>query len=429
MPTPYPAAPSDVYHVKPIPLPELLRTFFVFGVIGFGGPAAHLVLMERELVNKRGWLSRQHFLDLLAAINLVPGPNSTEMALHIGLLAGGLPGMFAAGAGFILPAVFFSVLLAMVYLSAGSVPAVRGLLIGVEPVILALILSAGYRLAKKALDSRAMRLLCVAALGIVIVSTDSLMGLVGGRALFAIHELVLLLGAGAAYLLLRRPVVGAITAALPMLPGVDLIGRWGAQLATTLTPMVFDIFWRFLVIGGTLFGSGYVLASYMQRAFVQETAWFTPQQLLDVLAIGQSTPGPVLSTAAAAGYVMLTPAGGVGAGIVGAVAGTVGVFLPAFLVVLLLGRLVPYLRRYPLVLEFLKGVNAGVIALLVGTFANLALTVLVRPDGGAGLAALDWIALAMTVGAFIGLERLNLGPVWLTVIGAGLGILRINVGV
>jgi chromate transport protein ChrA len=107
----------------------------------------------------------------------------------------------------------------------------------------------------------------------------------------------------------------------------------------------------------------------------------------------------------------------------------VGVFLPAFLVVLLLGRLVPYLRRYPLVLEFLKGVNAGVIALLVGTFANLALTVLVRPDGGAGLAALDWIALAMTVGAFIGLERLNLGPVWLTVIGAGLGILRINVGV
>lgn len=418
--------PSDVYHVKPIPLPALVSTFFVFGVIGFGGPAAHLALMERELVNKRNWLSRQHFLDLLAAINLVPGPNSTEMALHIGLLAGGVPGMLAAGAGFILPAVFFSVLLAMIYVGAGSVPAVRGLLIGVEPVILALILSAGYRLAKKALDNREMRLLCGIALGFVVLSTESLMGLVGARTLFSIHELVLLLSAGAAYLLLRRPNAGAIsTALLPMLPGVDLLGRLGAQLTATVAPTIFDIFWRFLVIGGTLFGSGYVLASYMQRAFVQETAWLTPQQLVDVLAIGQSTPGTVLSTSSAAGYVMLAPAGGVGAGILGAVAGTVGVFLPAFLVVLLLGRLVPYLRRYPIVLEFLKGVNAGVIALLVGTFANLALTVLVRPDGG----GLDWVALVMTVAAFFGLERLNIGPVWLTVIGAGLGLLRIALGV
>jgi chromate transporter len=421
-PTDLTPLPSDTYEVKPISLLDLLRTFFVFGVIGFGGPAAHLALMERELVNKRQWLSRQHFLDLLAAINLVPGPNSTEMALHIGLLAGGFRGMLAAGAGFILPAVFFSVILAMIYVSAGSVPAVRGLLLGVEPIILALILSAGYRLAKKALDNMPMRVLCVAALVAVFFSTASLMRLVGGVALFSVHELTLLLATGALYLILRRARVAqsAVMLILPLLPSLEVAG----QVAAKVVPTMFDIFVRFFIIGGTLFGSGYVLASYLQRSFVDETGWLTPQQLVDVFAIGQSTPGPVLSTSSAAGYVMLAPTNGIAAGVAGAVLATVGVFLPAFIVVLLLGRLVPYLRRYPIVLEFLKGVNAGVIALLVGTFANLALTTLVRDDGG-----IDWIALAMTVGAFLGLERFNLGPVLLTVIGAALGLSRIAFGV
>ncbi|MBX3064161.1 MAG: chromate efflux transporter [Anaerolineae bacterium] len=409
---------DDTYHVKQIPLPELLRTFFVFGVIGYGGPAAHLALMERELVNRRQWLTRQHFLDLLAAVNLVPGPNSTEMALHIGLLSGGFPGMLAAGAGFILPAVFFSVLLAMIYVAAGSVPAVHGVLIGVQPVILALILSAGYRLAAKVIDSTLMRLLTLIALVLVAFSSAPIMRLFGQQAIF-VPELPLILATGFAYVLINRPQFAA-SLILPILPTIET----GFRLAERLVPSVIEIFLRFVLIGGTLFGSGYVLASYLQRTFVDELGWLTSRQLLDVLAIGQSTPGPVLSTSSAAGYVMTASPDNLLSGIPAAVAATIGVFLPAFIVVLLIGRLIPYLRRYPVTLEFLKGVNAGVIALLVGTFANLALTTLVAADVG-----VDWIALITTALAFIALERFKLSPVLLTIIGVIVGIIRVAVGV
>jgi chromate transporter len=410
---------NDTYHVTPIPLPELLRTFFVFGLIGFGGPAAHLALMERELVSRRGWLSRDHFLDLLAAINLVPGPNSTEMALHIGLLAGGWRGMLAAGAGFILPAVLFSVILAAIYVTAGAVPAVQGILTGVKPIILALILSAGYRLAKKALDNTLMRVLTVIAMLVVILGSADLMGLIGAAPRFALPDLVLLISTGAAYVVALRPRQVSLWF-VPLLPSLNAIGR----LAEATVPTALDLFGRFFVIGGTLFGSGYLLASYMQRAFVDELRWLTPQQLVDVLAIGQSTPGPVLSTVAAAGYVMTADPAQVLSGVPGAVASTIGVFLPAFIVVLILGRIVPVLRRYPITLEFLKGVNAGVIALLVGTFATLALATLRASNSG-----LDWIALVMTVAAFVALERWGHSPVVLTALGAGLGVLRVALNV
>src|SRR5579859_3163439 len=155
--------------VKRIPLPEIARTFFVLGVLGFGGPAAHIALMESELVTRRGWLDRQYFLELLAAINLVPGPNSTEMDLQIGYMIGGIPGLLLAGAGFIGPAVVSSVLLAAIYVQAGSLPAIQGLLLGVKPVVLVLILSAAYRLGQKAIDNRVMRVLLVVALIVVLL--------------------------------------------------------------------------------------------------------------------------------------------------------------------------------------------------------------------------------------------------------------------
>lgn len=385
----------------------------MLGILGFGGPAAHIALMERELVARRAWLSREYFLDLLAAINLVPGPNSTEMAFYLGYVTGGFWGAVLSGAGFIIPAVVFSVALAMVYTVAGTVPAVRGLFIGVMPVILALILSAGYRLGRKVIDSGLMRALLILSLIAVAIGSTPLMGLFGATPIY-IPELLILLVVGTAYVLIRRqtPTVIAIW---------SVIGLTYHQL-TERIPGLGDLFWHFFVIGATLFGSGYVVAAYMQRSIVDTLHWLTPQQLIDVLAIGQSTPGPVLSTASAAGYVITVTPGNLWSGVPGAIAATIGVFAPAFFIVLILGRVVPYIRRYPVIMDFLKGVNAGVIALLIGAFITLALATLIHPGG-----SVDWLSLILTVLAFLALERYNWSPLRLIIIGIGIGLLRATV--
>ena len=389
----------------------------MLGVLGFGGPAAHIALMENELVTRRGWLDRQYFLELLAAINLVPGPNSTEMALQIGYLTGGVPGMLLAGAGFIVPASILSGLLAAIYVQAGSLPAVQGLLLGIKPVVLVLILSAAFRLGQKAIDNREMRILLLIALVLVLIGNVSLMGLFG-LAPVAIPELVILLGTGALYILWRRGMASSL-----FLPMIGIAGRRLAD-AAPVPPSLLDLFWRFFVIGGTLFGSGYVLAAYMQRTFVDGLHWLTPQQLINVLAIGQATPGPLSSTATAAGYVITARPGDALSGVPGAIAASLGVFLPAFIVVLILGYVVPYLRRYPVAMDFLKGVNAGVIALLIGAFVTLAWATVIRPDSGP-----DWLSLALTGIAFVLLERYRWNPLTLIVVGAGVGIVRVVAGV
>jgi chromate transporter len=399
-------------------LPELLRVFLALGFLGFGGPAAHLALMERELVGRRAWLSREDFLDLLAAINLVPGPNSTEMALHIGLLTHGFPGMMMAAIGFIGPAVLLSSVLAMMYVSAGTVPAVASLLNGIKPVVLVLILSAAYRLGKTAIDSAPMRVLLIVALVVTALTSAPLMGLFGLTP-FAISELAILLLTGIAYVLYRqfrqrdRSVSLLIFNAPPVL--LDHLA-----LLTASAPTLPGLFGQFLLIGATLFGSGYILVAYMQRSFVETLGWLTPQQLIDMIAIGQATPGPVSSTAAAAGYVMTAIPGDFWSGIPGAAVSAIAVFLPAFIVVLILGRLVPYLKRYPVALDFLKGVNAGVIALLLGTLFNLAWATLIRPAGG-----IDWLSLLIAGIMFIALERFNVSSLILIIVGALFGLGRV----
>jgi chromate transporter len=205
--------------------------------------------------------------------------------------------------------------------------------------------------------------------------------------------------------LLVSPIIGS-----PWLSGL---------LQSANIPSLIDIFWRFFVIGGTLFGSGYVIAAYLQRAFVDNLHWLTPQQLIDVLAIGQSTPGPVTSTSSAAGYIMTVTPGNLWSGIPGAIVATIAVFLPAFVVVLILGRVVPYMRRYSIIQDFLKGVNAGVIALLIMAFINLAFGTLVTPGG------FDWLSLILTGLAFYASERLKWSPLRLMIVGAGIGLVRI----
>jgi chromate transporter len=396
---------------------ELLRTFLIMGLVGFGGPAAHIALMERQIVVRRAWLSRPHFLNLLAIVNLVPGPNSTEMAFHIGLVMGGLRGCILAGLGFIGPAVALSTGLAMVYVAAETLPAIQGVLAGVKPVILVLILSAAYRLGQKALDDRAMRSLFGLAMLTVLAGITPLMAALG-LAPVNVHELALLLASGLVYVVYRGH--------LRALPGMAvLLPAFGAaaHMLETIRPTLADLFARFLVIGATLFGSGLILVAYMDRSFVQDTGWLTPQQLVDTLAIGQATPGPVLSTAAAAGYIMTATPGDLLSGVPAAVLSSVAVFTPAFFIVLLLGRLIPILGRSPAALDFLKGVNAGVIALLIGAFINLAWSTVIRVDSD-----VDWIAIALTGLAFVALERLRWEPALLIVVGAGIGLARAGLG-
>jgi chromate transporter len=328
--------------------------------------------------------------------------------------------MLLAGAGFILPAVFFSICLAMIYVSAGSLPAVRGLLSGVQPIILVLILSAAYRLGLKALDNGLMRILTFLALLVVVIGSAPLMSQFGLKIIY-IPELFLLLTTGTLYVVWKR----LQTSRQQTMIFAPLTG-FGVLIVTLAhsIPTPSDIFWCFMVIGGTLFGSGYVIAAYLQRTFVDNLGWLTPQQLLDVLAIGQATPGPFLSTSSAAGYVMSVTPGNLWSGVPGAIAATTGVFLPAFVVILILGRVVPYLHRYPITLDFLKGVNAGVIALLVGTFANLAYSTLIRPSG-----SIDWIAIILLGIAFVLLERFKWNSLLLVALGAAIGILRTFVGI
>jgi chromate transporter len=225
-----------------------------------------------------------------------------------------------------------------------------------------------------------------------------------------------LLATGLLYVGYRHRRLASMVIIAPML-------SMGAQALSGIKPGVLDLFGRFLLIGATLFGSGYVLVSYMERNFVHDTGWLNPQQLIDTLAIGQATPGPLSSTAAAAGYVMSATRGDPLSGIPGAVVSAVGVFLPAFIIVLFLGRLIPALHRYAAVMDFLKGVNAGVIALIIGSFVSLAWGTLVRAD-----ASLDWLSLILTGLAFFGLERLKWSPVALIAIGAAIGLTRVALG-
>ena len=232
-----------------------------------------------------------------------------------------------------------------------------------------------------------------------------------------VPELVILLAAGVVYVL-SRPQYGQQRLIVLGLSGL------GQFLPLVKAPNLADLFAQFFVIGATLFGSGYVLIAYMQRAFVDGLGWLTPQQLLDTIAIGQSTPGPVSSTVSAAGYIMTVTPGNLWSGIPGALAATAGVFLPPFIIVALLGKLIPYMRRYPVVFDFLKGVNAGVIALLIGTFFNLSWATLIRPSTG-----IDWLSLGLTVMAFILLERFKVSPLLLLALGAATGLVRVALSI
>lgn len=329
------------------PRSELASLFLRLGAIAFGGPAAHIAMMEDEVVRRRAWLTREEFLDLLGATNLIPGPNSTEMAIHIGHRRAGWPGLLVAGGAFILPAMAITWGLAWAYVSFGRLPGATGLLYGVKPVVIAIVVQALIGLSRAALKTRGLVFTAVACAALALASID---------------ELLLLLGAG---LIVMWAHGGAARPAraesfTPLLP---ILGPTTASLAL---PHASTLFLVFLKIGSILFGSGYVLLAFLRSELVVRLGWLTEAQLLDAVAVGQVTPGPVFTTATFVGYLL--------AGHAGALAATAGIFLPAFFFVAISGPLVPRLRRSPLAGAFLDGVNAASLALMAVVTGRLGLT-------------------------------------------------------
>jgi len=367
------------------PLLELARLFLKLGTIGLGGPAAHIALMEDEVVRRRGWLSRERFLDLLGATNLIPGPNSTEMAIHVGQERAGWRGLVVAGASFIAPAFLIVLGCAWAYVRYGRLPAAEGLLHGVKPVIIAVVLQALWSLGRTAARSPTL-------------GTAGLVSLAAAAA--GVHELVVIFGAGAILALLAWARTGRANGILAMPAGAGAL----ASAATGAASFgLLPLFLVFLKVGSVLFGSGYVLLAFLRADLVVRRGWLSESQLLDAVAVGQVTPGPVFTTATFVGYVL--------GGFWGAVVATLGIFLPAFVFVALSGPLVPRIRRSPVAGAFLDGVNVGSIALMALVTAQLARAAVV--DG--------WTAVIAAASAVL-LLRFRASPAWLALAGGLLGL-------
>ena len=361
------------------PFGPLALLFLKLGTLAFGGPAAHIAMMRQEVVERRQWLSDAEFLDLLGASNLIPGPSSTELAIHIGLRLCGWAGLMLAGVCFILPAAILVTFLAYLYQSFHALPQVEGIMFGVKPVVVAIILVALRALAQTSL--RTLPSMAIAAVAFLMVA-------------LGMHELLVLLlcGGAAIAIKLSKTPQAALTSVIPL---------WGAVAAGSLIPVSLGgLFLIFLKVGATVFGSGYVLLAFLQSDLVQRLHWLTDKQLLDAVAVGQVTPGPVFTTATFIGYIL--------GGIPGAVVATIGIFLPGFVLVAISGPLIPRLRASPLAGAFLDGVTAASIALIAWVLLTLGRAALVNP-----------VAVGLALASFILLTRFKTNASWL-VLGGGL---------
>ena len=379
-------------------LAELARLFLKLGTTAFGGPAAHVAMMEDEVVGRRRWLTRERFLDLLGATNLIPGPNSTELAIHIGHVRAGWPGLVVAGCCFILPASLLVTALAWAYVRFGRMPQVEGLLYGTKPVVIAIVAQALWRLGRTAIRSGWLALLALAAAVANAAGGGELAVLGASAALAATASAASRRGSGAPAAL-ATPLL-APPASLAGVGAASAMATAGVPAAVGLWPL----FAFFAKVGSVLFGSGYVLLAFLRAGLVEQRGWLSEAQLLDAVAIGQVTPGPVFTTATFIGYVL--------AGGAGAAAATLGIFLPAFVFVAASGPLVPRLRRSRLARAMLDGVNAASLALMAVVTVRLAAGALVDPLA---------LVLAATSALLLFATRLN--SAWLVLGGAAAGLL------
>lgn len=380
------------------PLKEVVALFLKLGMIAFGGPAAHIAMMQDEVVNKRKWMSRQHFLDLVGATNLIPGPNSTEMVMHCGLQRAGGWGLVLGGAAFILPATLITGILAYVYVQYQSIPALETFLFGIKPAVIAIIWGAVYQLGKKALKSW--------QLGVVGA-------LVAAASFAGINEVLAILGGGlfgSAWWGLTQKKDSSSTLNslwIPVLAWLNQKSACGGALfaisAAASDISLLKLFLIFLKIGLVLFGSGYVLIAYLEGEFVQNLGWLTQAQLLDAVAVGQFTPGPVLSTATFIGYQM--------AGVWGAIVATVGIFLPSFILVALLNPVIPRLRESKMASAFLDAVNISAMGIMAAVTVELGISVLTNWQA--------WLIFLLSCAATFGFKKIS--SVWIVLGSACLG--------
>lgn len=317
-------------------LKDIAKLFLKLGVIGFGGPAAHIAMMQHEVVEKRKWLTGQEFLDLLGATNLIPGPNSTEMAIHIGQAKGGWKGLMVAGLCFILPAVFITGIFALLYKQYGALPSLQPFIYGIKPAIIGIILAAVFPLAKKSIRS--------IELGVAAVLVLTL-------SLFGVNEIILMFGTGLFFLMISYLRNRDSNKTLSFVP---------FSLVLLSKPVLFaglnlNLFLIFLKIGAILYGSGYVLFAFLDAELVT-TGLLSREQLIDAIAVGQFTPGPVFSSVTFIGFQIN--------GFWGAVVATVGIFLPSFLFVSLLNPLVKKMRNSKLFSSFLDAINVASVAII-----------------------------------------------------------------
>lgn len=364
-------------------LREIAALFLRLGATAFGGPAAHIAMMEEQVVRRRRWLSRERFLDLLAISNLIPGPSSTELAIHIGHAQRGAAGLVVAGLCFIVPAMLIVLGLAWAYVEYGRLPEVRGLLYGVMPVVVAIVANALWLLGRTAVKSWQLGVIAAAALAAVIAGA---------------HELAVLLVAGvaaAAFAAARR---GQALALLPFVPI--------ASAAIAVPYSLAALFGFFVKVGAVLFGSGYVLIAFLRVDLVERWQWLTETQLVDAIAIGQVTPGPLFTTATFIGYLL--------DGVPGALVATAGIFLPAFIFVALSGPFVSRLRASPVASAALDGVTAASLALMA--YATYAI---------GRTAFVDVASIAIAVIAFALLVWKRVGATWLIAAGGAIGLARV----
>lgn len=373
---------DSVSSASKVSLRELAGFFLRLGTTAFGGPAAHIAIMEDELVRRRKWLSREKFLDLLGASNLIPGPSSSELAIHIGYLLGGWPGLLVAGICFILPAACMVGGLAWAYVHFGKLPEVPAILYGVKPVVIAVILQALWGLGRTAIKTT--------YLGFVAVLSVLL-------SVFALHPLLLLLLAGG---LACLPHLRAQRLSLSALPSLTISS---AALATATTFSLSSLFLIFLKIGAIVFGSGYVLLAFLRADLVSNRGWLTDAQLVDAVAVGQVTPGPVFTTATFIGFIL--------GGIRGAVLATIGIFLPAFILVAVSGPLVPRIRKSKIAGAILDGVNVASLALMAVVTWQL---------GRASI--MDVVTVVLAIASLFVLLRFRFNSAWLVLIGSVIGL-------
>lgn len=392
------------------PLREVVALFLRLGTTAFGGPAAHIAMMHDEIVTRKKWLTDQEFLDLNGATNLIPGPNSTELAIHIGYMRAGWRGLIAAGVSFIVPAMLIVIALGWAYVEYGTTPRADALFYGIQPVIIVIIAQALWLLGRKAIKNAATAVVGVAALVLY---------------LFGFNEILLLVFAGLIILVLQNAnrfcKNGTLSVLLPFsnlsLFSLNQKSAISIQPSTVFTlPSLLSLlsslstfslpvlFLSFLKIGSVLYGSGYVLLAFLHDEFVENLGWLTEKQLLDAVAIGQITPGPVFTTATFIGYIL--------GGVPVAVVATIGIFLPAFIFVAITNPFIPRLRQSKWLGSVLDGVNVASAGLMAGVTLQLA-----------GTAFVDIPTIVIGIVAAILLFRFRVNPTWLVIGGAGVGLL------